>query len=96
MAKTIQEIETEFEALSELRDAAATAAAATKLAQQNVIDVTTVQQGLIDAATGTFDVETGLAKTEATDAALAETEAQAAEDEAFAALEADLKDFVGK
>ena len=86
MPVTRQDILDKFASFSDLRDAAATAHTDTISAHENVVSVTTVEQGLIDAATAHFDVATTQAKQEATSAEVAETNADSAEDQSFQEL----------
>lgn len=83
MPVTREDILAKFSAFGDLRDAAATAHTDTVAAHENVVSVTTVEQGLIDAATAHFDVATTQAKQQATDAEGAETAADSAEDTSF-------------
>jgi hypothetical protein len=79
--------------LSDKRDAADAAHAATSAAQENVVSVTTVEQGLIDAAMAHFDVATTQAKQQATDAQSSQDTAEAAEQSTFDELLAAIQNF---
>lgn len=79
--------------LSDKRDVADAAVATTATAQANVISVTTVEQGLIDAATAHFDVSTTQAKQGATDAQAAQDAAAADEQSTFDSLLTAIQNF---
>jgi hypothetical protein len=93
MTVTREQILADLDAFTAARDAAADAHTATSAAHANVLSVTTVEQGQIDAAVAHFDIATTQAKSEATDAEAAEAGANVTEDSAFDTLVADITAF---
>ncbi len=93
MAVTKEDLLAKHEVFTEARDAAAAAHVTTSAAQANVLSVTTIEQGHIDAAVAQFDVATTEAKAEATSAAAAEVVANDEEDTALSELFAAISAF---
>jgi hypothetical protein len=93
MAVTKDDLLALVETLSQKRDAKNAAHDATSVAEQNVTNVTVVEQAKIDAATAHFDQATTEAKQGATDAHTAEDLATADDNAAFQALLQGIQDF---
>lgn len=90
---TREQILSDLDAFEAARDAAAAAHVTTTAAQANVLSVTLVEQGQIDAALAHFDVTTNQAKDQAASAAAAEVVANTDEDDKFNTLVADITAF---
>jgi hypothetical protein len=96
MALTAQDLIDQVNVLVAKKVAADEAAALTSAAKDNVVAVTTVEQGKIDAAVAHFDVETTIAKTAAADAEAVEEKANAEEQVALTTLTESINTFASQ